>query len=120
MDLEKRICPRFLPDDLIANITVKPPLPDEEIIVEGKIIDMSYTGIKIKLNTPFPANIDCGEIRIEMTLPQSSISVSIHGVIKHRSNECEYGLQFADKHGEHDVDNLMFECIKLSGKSVQV
>ena len=111
MESEKRSHPRFMPEGLIANITIDLPPPDGEITIEGEVIDMSYTGIKIKLNTPFPADLDYGEIRILLTMPQSGIPVSIHGIIKHCSDQCEYGLQFTDK---HNVDNLVFECIKLA------
>ncbi len=119
MTSEKRTHPRFLPDGLIASIAVKLTPPDKEIVVEGKIIDMSYTGIKIQLNTPLPSNISTGEIRIMMIMPQSGLPISIHGIIRHCSEQGEYGLNFSGKHAEHHIDNLMFECIKLARQSVQ-
>ncbi len=74
---------------------------------------MSYTGIKIQLNTPFPANISTSEIRILIIMPQSGLPISIHGIIRHCSKHNEYGLQFSNATDSH-LDNLMFECIKSS------
>ena len=120
MDTEKRIHPRFLPKGLLANITIEPPAPEEEIVVEGEIVNMSYNGIKIRLSKPLQSEIDHCEIKIAIIMPQSGIPISIHGIIKHIKQQCEYGLQFADGHTEQSIDHLMFECIKLADQSIQI
>ena len=119
MDTDNRRHPRFSPYGLVANITIAPPPPAEEITLEGTIIDMSYTGIKIKLNTPISDDMSESEILIKLIMPESGVPVSIHGIIKHLNAESEYGLQYSEKHPEHEVDNLMFECIKVADGHIQ-
>jgi len=120
MEKDQRIHPRFCPNDLLAKITIAPEPPQKKINFEGTVVDMSYTGIKIKLNTPINTDITEAEIIIKLTMPESGIPVSITGNIKHLNNESEYGLQYSEKCSEQDIDNLMFECIKKvdnSGKT---
>ena len=112
MNKENRRHPRFCPDNLTANISIEPPPPDKKFIIEGAVIDMSYTGIKIKLNMPIHSDISKSVILINLTLPESGIPLTIRGIIKHLNNRSECGLQYSDKHLEHKVDDLMFECIK--------
>jgi len=120
MFFEQRTQPRFVADNLTAHITVKPPSADKKITVNGKLIDMSYTGIKIRLNTPLPDILDYGEIKIVIMLPQSGIPISIQGIIRHDNEKNEYGVQFSDQHKQQTVDRLMFECIKQARQSVQL
>ena len=119
MDTESRKHPRFSPNGLVAIITIDPPPPADEIILEGAVVDMSYTGIKIKLDKPISHDILESEIRIELTMPESGIPVTIHGIIKHLNAGEEYGLQYSEKHPEHEVDDLMFECIKVADDHIQ-
>lgn len=119
MEPEKRKYPRFQPQGLLASIKIDPPA-EKEIVLEGEVVDMSYNGIKIRLNKPLHVDIDHGEIKIEITMPQSGIPISIHGLIKHIREQYECGLQFAANHSEHCVDKLMFECIKLADHTVQI
>lgn len=119
MDTDKRKHPRFSPNGLEANINIDLPPPGGEINLEGTVIDMSYTGVKIKLNHPFNTNISESQILINLTLPESGVPVSIRGVIKHISPEAEYGLQYSEMHSEQNVDDLMFECIKLAASHLQ-
>ncbi len=119
MESENRRHPRFCPNDLEANITIVPPAPAEEICFEGTIVDMSYTGIKIKLRNPMNTAISEGEIKIEFTVPESGLPVSIHGMIKHLKENSELGLQYSEHHPENIVDDLMFECIKISDENIQ-
>ncbi len=120
MNTEKRTHPRFQPQGLVANIIIDPASSDEEIVMEGEVVDMSYNGIKIRLRKPLSADVDHSSIRIEIMMPQSGIPVSIHGIIKHIKQQCEYGLQFAENCVEQNVDGLMFECIKLAKNSGQI
>ncbi|WP_305909336.1 PilZ domain-containing protein [Methylomarinum sp. Ch1-1] len=119
MDQEKRVHPRFLPKDLFADVIIEPPAPEEEIVVEGDIVNLSYSGIKIRLRSPLHTEIDHCNIKIAIIMPQSGIPISIHGLVKYINEPYEYGLQFAADHTEQSVDNLMFECIRLAEQSVQ-
>ena len=82
---------------LAANITIEPIPPADEIILEGIVVDMSYTGIKIKLNKPLRGDIPVSDILIKLTLPESGVQVSIHGIIKHLNTGSECGLQYSEK-----------------------
>jgi len=119
MDSDNRKHPRFSPNGLVANITIDPPPPDEEITVEGTIVDMSYTGIKIKLNTPINGDVPVSEIQINLTMPESGVPVTIHGMIKHLNDKSECGMEYSENHPEHTVDDLMFECIKIANNDTQ-
>lgn len=120
METENRTHPRFCPKGLTATISLEPPAPAEKIELEGIVVDMSYTGIKIKLSSPLSHDMPLSEIQINLTLPESGIPLVIHGVIKHLSESSECGLEYSEKHPEHEVDDLMFECIKISEDHTQV
>ena len=109
MNSEKRVHPRIEPTDLPAHIVIDRP-PDEELITDGIVLDISYSGIKIKLDTPITAKTD-DKITIKIRLPQSGIPIAIHGVIKHSLPNDQCGIYFGDLHPEEHVDNLMFECV---------
>ncbi len=111
MEQEQRRHPRFYPDNLPAIITINPLLHDKATILNGTVVDMSYTGIKIRLSKP-AQQIPDAEVRIYITLPQSEIPICIHGHIKHLSDNLNCGFKFSDRHGEEDMDHMMFECIK--------
>ena len=119
MDTDSRRHRRFSPNGLVANITIEPPSPADEIILEGIVVDMSYTGIKIKLNTAISDDFPVSEILIKLTLPESGVQVSIRGIIRHLNAGSEYGLQYSKKYPEHEIDDLMFECIKVANDHVQ-
>jgi hypothetical protein len=116
---EKRSRKRFNPEGLTAHIIIDPPPPDSEIVIDGEVVDMSYTGIKIKLNKPLSSIVEQGEIRISIVLPQSGVSLSIHGMIRHIKDGCECGLQYAERHTEDEMDDLMFECIRYAPHNCQ-
>jgi len=108
---DNRLHPRIEPAELIAQIKITHP-PAEETCSNGTVIDISYSGIKIKLSSPIEADKN-DKITIELQLPKSGIPVTIHGTIKHRlDNEC--GIYFGDLHPEATVDDLMFECVMHS------
>ncbi len=109
MNAEKRAHNRIEPKELSAHITIKRP-PDEELLTNGIVIDISYSGIKIKLDSPIIAETN-DQITIDMKLPQSGIPISIHGVVKHRLPDSQCGIYFGDLHPEESVDDLMFECV---------
>jgi len=117
VDADQRTSKRIYPEGLNAHIIIDPPPPDEEIIIEGVVVDMSYKGIKIRLNHPLNHKIDEAELRISIRLPESGVPLSIHGLIRHVNDACECGLQYADQHHEQEMDDLMFECVKLAPQS---
>lgn len=119
MNIEKRRHPRFSPNGLNASISIFPFKSEKEIMLVGTIIDMSYTGIKIKLNTSVNQDLSESEIKINFKIPKSGIPVSIHGIIKHLNNESECGFQYSEQHPEQEIDDLMFECIKLTDDHIQ-
>jgi hypothetical protein len=117
MEQEQRRHPRFKPSNLPAIIAINPLLQDKAIILNGTVVDMSYTGIKIRLTQPATQIPDC-EVRIYITLPQSEIPICIHGHIKHLSDQIHCGLKFSERHAEADMDDMMFECVKKCTSSL--
>ncbi|MFK5950634.1 MAG: PilZ domain-containing protein [Methylococcales bacterium] len=116
---DNRKHPRFYPNGLAASINIVPPPPDDKITIDGTVINISYTGIKIKLNTPLNTNVAESTLLINLTLPESGVPITIRGVIKHLTDASECGLQYIGNEFEDEVDDLMFECIKISDNSVQ-
>jgi len=114
VETENRDRKRFNPEGLAAHITIDPPPPEDEMVIDGQVVDMSYSGIKIRLNEPLEHDVEEAELRISLVLPESGVPVSIHGMIKHVVDQQECGLQYADKHTEDELDHLMFECVKLA------
>ncbi|MDX8127691.1 PilZ domain-containing protein [Methylomonas sp. OY6] len=112
---ENRSRIRFNPEGLVAHIIIEPPPPGGEIIIDGQVVDMSYSGIKIRLKEPLGQAVDEAELRISIILPESRVAMSIHGNIKHIREDRECGLQYSpSKHSEDEFDDLMFECVKLA------
>jgi c-di-GMP-binding flagellar brake protein YcgR len=112
MEAERRQSPRFNPEGLKASIFLD--APDQDTInMEGKVIDISHTGVKIKLKEPMPISVD-RKIRIEFLLPESGIPFSISGVLKHHNSAGEMGLHYMDCPVVEALDNFIFECIKLA------
>ncbi len=120
MNKENRKHPRFYPSGLMASISIEPPAPEKKLVFKGTVIDMSPAGIKIKLTTPLNINAEENTIMINLTLPESGVPVTIRGVIKHLTNDSEYGFQYSDNNTNHEVDNLILECIKLANKDIHL
>jgi PilZ domain len=110
-DAERRQSPRFNPQGLKASIFLDPT--DDPANLEGEVIDISHTGVKIKLTEPMPVSIN-RKIRIEFLLPESGIPFSISGILKHHNDSGELGLHYMDCPVVEALDGFMFECIKLS------
>ncbi len=120
MEAEKRRHPRFNPKGITASICIIPPSPDEEVSLQGTIVDMSYSGVKIKLSSAMPEDLPKSKIRIDLTLPESGIPFTINGVIKHISEPSECGFHYSEHHSEDEVDELMFECVKCDEKQLSL
>ena len=76
------------------------------------MLDMSYSGIRIKLTSAMPDNLTDSDVKISLKLPNSDVSCIIKGHIRHISESTELGLQYASHHKEGDVDQFMFECVR--------
>jgi len=112
MEAEQRKYPRFNPKGLTAKIDLICLSSGEVLHLEGTVVDMSYSGIKIKLTSDMPVEIPESKIKIHLSLPETNIPVTINGVIKHKSEQSEFGLHYSEHHSEDQVDHLMFECVK--------
>lgn len=112
LEADRRQHPRFNPHGLKANIFLN--TPSESTNLEGEVVDISHTGVKIKLKTVMPVCDDL-KIRIEFLLPDSGIPFSISGILKHyQLDPTELGLHYVDCPVVEALDSFMFECIKLS------
>ncbi|MDD5579228.1 MAG: PilZ domain-containing protein [Methylobacter sp.] len=112
MKTEKRGYPRFNPQGLKATITLD-HLPDDQLRMKGEVIDISYTGIKIKLDKPISAGLD-GRIKIQLILPDSGIPLTISGIIKHQHLPAEYGLHYINTSPIDVLDDFILECVKTA------
>ncbi|MEQ1559140.1 MAG: PilZ domain-containing protein [Methyloglobulus sp.] len=106
---ERRQSPRFNPSGLKANIWVESHEPSQ---LEGDVIDISFTGIKIRLKSPVAGDM-VGKIRIDLFLPDTCIPFSISGILKHRATPIDLGIRYIDSSNVIDLDKFMFECEKL-------
>ncbi|MEQ3639035.1 MAG: PilZ domain-containing protein [Alteromonas sp.] len=114
---DKRKYPRFSLKGVHANIMISNPANDTSICLEGSMVDMSYSGIRIKLDAAMPellpaCNVKSSKVKIILTLPSSGMCCTIKGAIRHINTESEVGLHYSDYHKENEVDAFMFECIK--------
>lgn len=107
---ERRQSPRIHPFGLKASIYLEPS--HEPAFMEGEVVDISYTGIKIRLNTPTANGLD-GKIKIQLFLPDSGIPLSITGILKHQSPKNEIGMHYIQGPNVLEMDRFMFECTKL-------
>ena len=114
MQMNKRESPRYSPSDLTAVITISPPAPSEWISLKGTVLDMSQKGIRIKLYSAMPNNIPESKVLITIVMPKSGLEVKIHGSIRHISEETEYGVHYHKEHCKEELNNLLFECVKLN------
>lgn len=114
MLIDKRKHARIKPQNLTATITIFTPDSKGEIHLEGDVLDMSASGIKIKLFSAMPDDIPESKISINVTMPKSGLPVVIKGIIKRLDNQSECGIQYFKDHPKEIVDNLLFECIKTT------
>lgn len=116
MHNERRIHPRLSINGLKAHISLD-CLKNAPLEIDGDVIDISYTGIKIRLDSPLPEQSE-GTVKIVIVLPESKIPLTIHGEIKHFRPRFEYGLHHGNHSTEEALDELMFECVKLSNSNI--
>ncbi|WP_031433461.1 PilZ domain-containing protein [Methylomarinum vadi] len=94
-------------------VAVYPDHPcDQETSLNAEILDISRSGIRIKLSQPAQTRVN-EKIKITMILPESGEPFSVHGILKHQHLDGEYGVHYTD-HAEGSIDDMLFECIKLN------
>lgn len=103
-----RLNPTTLKADIHSSL-----LSDTKTSIHAEIVDISRTGIRIKLKEPcqgWPK----GVIKISMYLPDSKASFSVNCLIKNQRLDTEYGLHFIqDEKVKGSIDDLIFECVEI-------
>jgi len=117
MKHEKRSQRRVKPNNIKADVFTTHS-SEEEISLNAEIIDISRTGIRIKLSNPLDTSIH-DRLKISMFLPESGAPFTVHGTLKHQHSDTEYGLHLAD-HVEGSIDDMVFECISLSESTLLI
>ncbi len=102
--------PKGLPTEVMFNS------PGREIALDADILDISYTGIIVKLKHPIASDI-VGHIRITMNLPESGASFSVRGILSHRRAAYASSPNYAN-HIVGSIDDVMFLCIELDNSTV--
>lgn len=118
MNQERRNHPRFSVGGLKAHVTINRPVKDT-LEFDGEVIDLSYTGIKILLDSPLPY-VSEGRVMIALVLPNSQIPVTIRGEIKHFCAVTGYGMQYSNHVPQKAIDELLFECVKSGQNETRV
>lgn len=117
MKPERRNHHRVKPKNVQADVfSIHPSEP--EISLSGEILDISRTGIRIKLSEPLGKSIN-DNLKITMTLPESGAPFTVHGTLKHLHSETEYGLHYTH-HVDGSVDDMLFECVKLNDSTLLI
>ena len=111
--MEKRQFPRFKTQGLNAVLTFYQANSTEQLVLEGEVLDMSLTGIKIKLFSALPAGLSDSKINIALRTVHSKVPMNINGVIRHRTTSLQCGMQFTQETPKQAVDNLLFECSRV-------
>jgi PilZ domain-containing protein len=84
----------------------------EEIPLDAKILDISRSGIRIRLSRPLRPDMGT-KLRITMQLPDSGQPFTVHGKLQNQHTENEYGLHYTD-HVDGSVDDILFEFVKMN------
>ncbi len=111
MKTEKRLYTRVEPDHLSANITLECPETHQYLTLSGKVLDISYRGIKVCLNHEQHKDLNQCKIKIKLVLPGSKIPITISGRLQHGQNN-HFGIEFVGPLPEQALDSLLFECVK--------
>lgn len=107
---ERRQSPRIYPKGLKASIYLEPWR--DPAFMEGEVVDISYTGIKIRLKTP-KADEMAGKIKIQLFLPDTGIPFSITGILINKQTPTDIGVHYHQSPNISEMDKFMFECTKL-------
>ncbi len=91
---------------------------NQEMNLNGEILDISRTGLRIKLNQPLNSKIH-DKINITLVLPHSGTPFSVHGILINKHTETEYGIHYAS-HTHESIDDMLFECVKLDDETLLI
>ncbi len=117
MKPERRNHHRVKPKNVQAGIhSTDPSKP--EISIDGEILDISLTGIRLKLSSPLGKNID-DSLKITITSPESGTPFTVHGTLKHLHSDTEYGVHYTHPI-EGSIDDILFECVKLNDSTLLI
>ena len=113
MKKERRSQNRVIPKDLQANVH-QIDIPAQEVTLNAEIMDISRTGIRIRLNKPLKKK-PLNKVKISMYLPDSGTPFSVNCIIKNQHSDKEYGLSYSDEdqHTQKSIDDMLFQCVKL-------
>jgi hypothetical protein len=113
MKKERRSQQRVTPKDLQANLQSSESSA-QKISLNAEIMDISRTGIRIKLNEPLDKNTE-SKVIISMHLPDSGTPFSVNCILKNQHSQMEYGLRYADESHKtkRSIDDMLFECVEL-------
>ena len=112
MKKERRSDLRVTPSTLKADIRSS-LLSDKKTSIHAEILDISRTGIRIKLKEPLKSPPESA-IKITMSLPDSKTPFSVLCVLKNNHSNNEYGLHYIqDQKVQGSIDDLLFECVKI-------
>ena len=117
MKHEKRSQRRVKPNNVKADV-FSTHSSEEEIDLDAEILDISRTGIRIKLSDPLDTSLH-DRLKITMFLPESGTPFTVHGILKHQHSESEYGLHLSD-HVEGSVDDMIFECVSINESTLLI
>lgn len=112
MNRDQRQHARFNPEGLMARVTLEHEALDQ-IYVNGEVINISHSGIRLKLAEPLHAQIN-DKIKIQLILPESGIPLTIRGIIKHEITENEFGLHYDNPPSKNDYEDIILECFKVA------
>lgn len=85
---------------------------ENQAVIRGEVIDISYDGVKIKLDDDIQNNFD-GNICIELFLPDSGVPLYLNGELKHINQAGELGIHYVACPVVEALDSFMSECYKL-------
>ncbi|MFW5444469.1 MAG: PilZ domain-containing protein [Methylococcaceae bacterium] len=117
MKQERRSHARVKPENFKADISHHHS-SEQEFDLSADIINISRTGIRIKLSESLDLSIH-KNLRITMTLPDSGTPFTVHGILKHQHSENEYGVHYTD-HVHGSIDDILFECVKLNDQTLLI
>lgn len=114
MKSERRNHHRHTPKNIQANVhsvhSANPTKPETSL--SGEIIDISLTGIRLKLSKPLGKSVN-DILKITLISPESGTPFTVHGTLKHLHSDTEYGVHYTH-HVEGSIDDILFECVKLN------
>ena len=110
--MEKRQYPRYKTTKLKALVSLFISPHSAPVQIEGDVLDVSMTGVKIKLHSELPANLGEAKVKISLSSLHSKVPMQINGMIRYKSLTTQFGLQFAADNAPQDISDFLFECAR--------